>query len=127
MLSENKDLELEKESYPKGGKGITHTGPHFQPPEAGRPEWRVFYGKVMFWCNVCGYWNLTHFTKKKKGVSVEGYLDKATINGHQQGIGKHSKKYEEKKLGSDDAKPSASIVSIPKPGVLWAAVLLDCK
>eukprot|EP00957_Ditylum_brightwellii_P087465 6658307-Ditylum_brightwellii.AAC.1 len=60
----------------------------------------------MFWCNVCSYWNLTHFTKKKEEVSVEGYLDKATINKHQQGVRKHGKKLEEAQMGSDNAKPS---------------------
>eukprot|EP00957_Ditylum_brightwellii_P189931 14459662-Ditylum_brightwellii.AAC.1 len=82
MLSEKKVFELKPEKEPKGGKGITCTGLHFQPPEAGWPEWCVSCGKVMFWCNICKYWNLTHFTKKKEGASVEGYLDNATVNSH---------------------------------------------
>eukprot|EP00957_Ditylum_brightwellii_P106771 8145600-Ditylum_brightwellii.AAC.2 len=101
ILSEKKDSKLEPEKEPKEGKGITHTGPHFQPPEAGQPEWRVFCRKEMFWCNVCRYWNLTHFTKKKEGVSVEGYLDNATVNGHQRKIDKHSRKLEEDKKESN--------------------------
>eukprot|EP00957_Ditylum_brightwellii_P109347 8341492-Ditylum_brightwellii.AAC.1 len=116
MLSKNKDLELEKESCPKEGKGITCTGPCFQPPEAGRPEWKVLCIEVMFWYNVCSYWNLTHFTKKKEGVSVEDYLDKAMIIRYQRGISKHSKKLEEEQLRSDNAKPSTSITSVLKPG-----------
>eukprot|EP00957_Ditylum_brightwellii_P075373 5727313-Ditylum_brightwellii.AAC.1 len=71
----------------------------------------------MFWYNVCRYWNLTHFTKKKEGVSTEGYLDKATNNSHQQGIGKHRNKSEEDMpKGSDNAKPLAPIASAPKSG-----------
>eukprot|EP00957_Ditylum_brightwellii_P122618 9350979-Ditylum_brightwellii.AAC.1 len=97
MLSEKNGSELKKESGPKGGKGITCTGLRFQQPETGRPEWKVLCRKVIFWCNVCDYWNLTHFTKKKEGVS------------------KHGKKLEEDQPGSDNAKPSASIVPVPKP------------
>eukprot|EP00957_Ditylum_brightwellii_P097175 7400708-Ditylum_brightwellii.AAC.1 len=66
-------------------------------------------------CSVGSYLNLTHFIKKKEGVSIEGYLDKATINGHQQGIGKHGRKSEEEQPGSDDVKPLALIAPIPKP------------
>eukprot|EP00957_Ditylum_brightwellii_P186687 14214769-Ditylum_brightwellii.AAC.1 len=86
MLSEKKGSKLVPEKEPKGGKGTICTGPRFQPPKAGRPEWCIFYRKVMFWCNVCGYWNPMHFTKKKEGVSVKGYLDNATVNSHQHRI-----------------------------------------
>eukprot|EP00957_Ditylum_brightwellii_P092695 7058030-Ditylum_brightwellii.AAC.1 len=91
MLLEEKGPMLEPEKEPKGGKGVNCTGPRFQPPKSGRPEWRVFRRKVMYWCNVCRYWNLTHFTKKKEGVSVQGYRENATVNGHHRSIGKHSK------------------------------------
>eukprot|EP00957_Ditylum_brightwellii_P153796 11705921-Ditylum_brightwellii.AAC.1 len=70
----------------------------------------------MYFCNVCGYWNLTHFTKKKVGVSVEGYLENATVNGHQCGIRKHSTKSEEDKKESKALKPAATIASVPKLG-----------
>eukprot|EP00957_Ditylum_brightwellii_P145493 11078374-Ditylum_brightwellii.AAC.1 len=125
MLSEKKGPGLEPENKPRSGKGVNRTGPRFQPPKAGQPEWRVFHGKVMYWCNICGYWNLTHFTKEKEGVNVEGYLENATVNGHQRGIGKHSKRSKEDKKELEAVTPTATIASVPRPGVSWAAALIN--
>eukprot|EP00957_Ditylum_brightwellii_P011423 863465-Ditylum_brightwellii.AAC.1 len=83
---------MEKETKKTGkDKQQTCTGPRFQPPTSGRPDWKIVHSKVIYWCNVCGYWNLTHFIKKADGVNIEGYFDNAMVNGHQCGIGKHSK------------------------------------
>eukprot|EP00957_Ditylum_brightwellii_P083062 6314024-Ditylum_brightwellii.AAC.1 len=125
MLLEKKGPRLEPEKEPKGGKGINQTGPCFQLPKAGRLEWHVFCRKVMYWCNVCRYWNLTYFTKKKEGVSVKGYLENVTVNGHQHGIRKHSKKSKEDKKESKAVTPTATIALVPRPGTLWATALLN--
>eukprot|EP00957_Ditylum_brightwellii_P053160 4030794-Ditylum_brightwellii.AAC.1 len=126
LLSEDKGPGLEAEKSDKYKHQIC-TGLHFQPLLAGRSDWRVFHCKVMFWRNICSNWNPTQFAKKKEGVNTEGYLDNTMINGHQHGVGKHSKKIEEDKTnGSEqDAKSSASIASVPRPDVSWAATLLD--
>eukprot|EP00957_Ditylum_brightwellii_P108286 8260871-Ditylum_brightwellii.AAC.1 len=61
------------------------TNPKFQPLAAGRPNWCIYCGELRFWCNVCGYWNATHITTRKEGMKVLGYLDNATVKGHQHG------------------------------------------
>eukprot|EP00957_Ditylum_brightwellii_P164345 12511760-Ditylum_brightwellii.AAC.1 len=85
MMSKEKGKSnsVDSDTTPKTGHG-----PKYQPPAPGCPNWQVYQGKVLYWCNVCNAWSTTHFTKTTEGVNVPGYLTNATVNGHQRGAGK---------------------------------------
>eukprot|EP00957_Ditylum_brightwellii_P110201 8405910-Ditylum_brightwellii.AAC.1 len=115
LLSENKPMEKETEKTGKDEQQ-THTGPRFQPPTSGRPDWKFIHGK-----------NLTYFTKKIEGMNVEGFFDNATVNGHQWSVGKHSKTSESRTEGApSETQPAEWVASVPKQDISWAIMLLDC-
>eukprot|EP00957_Ditylum_brightwellii_P191305 14565966-Ditylum_brightwellii.AAC.1 len=67
----------------------------------------------------CGYWNTTHLTTTKEGITIPGYLENAT---------KPSAKEETQKAegAEDDATLYGTIKSVAKPAVSWLqSVLLD--
>eukprot|EP00957_Ditylum_brightwellii_P083559 6351705-Ditylum_brightwellii.AAC.1 len=59
-------------------------------------------------------------------ITMEGYLGNVTVNGHQHGVGKCSKKPESNRVTSN-TQPLAMVTSVPRLNVSWAAMLLDCK
>eukprot|EP00957_Ditylum_brightwellii_P060057 4560070-Ditylum_brightwellii.AAC.1 len=49
---EQKEMEPEDKDSDKKGRG-----PKYTLPAPGCPDWQVYRGKVLYWCNVCNVCN----------------------------------------------------------------------